>query len=159
MKDGKLRVSLGREDDYALKPVSETLFHLAEVPFGDQVNEHFEPGAGDKPRRLLESFGDGKPDVFESVTPFTPSAAERAEYAGNYVSDEIDPVYRMIVQDDKLVLTRLKHKPDSLDPRTRDAFSGEIGTIRFTRDSNHRVSGFLLNTGRIRNFLFTRRAN
>jgi hypothetical protein len=123
------------------------------------VNLHFQPGAGDKPRRLLESFGDGKPSVFESVTPFTPSVAERAEYAGNYVSDEIDPVYRMIVQDGNLVLTRLKHKPDSLEPRTRDVFSGKIGTIRFIRDSNHRVSGFLLSTGRIRNFRFTRRAN
>jgi len=159
LKDGKARVSLGREDDFVLKPVSGTLFHLAEVPFGDEVNLHFEPGAGDKPRRLLESFGDGKPSVFESVTPFTPSVAERAEYAGNYVSDEIDPVFRMIVQDGKLVLTRLKHKPDSLEPRTRDVFSGEIGTIRFARDSNHRVSGFQLSTGRIRNFRFTRRAN
>ncbi len=159
MKDGKLHVLLGREDDFVLKPVSENLFHLAEVPFGDEVSLHFEPGAGDKPRRLLESFGEGNPNVFEAVTPFTPSVAERAEYAGSYVSDEIDPVYRMIVQDGKLVLTRLKHKPDSLEPRIRDVFSGEIGTIRFTRDSNHRVSGFLLNTGRIRNFRFTRRAN
>ncbi len=158
LKDGKLRV-LGREDDFVLKPVSENLFHLAEVPFGDEVSLHFEPGAGDKPRRLLESFGEGNPNVFEAVTPFTPSVAERAEYAGSYVSDEIDPVYRMIVQDGKLVLTRLKHKPDLLEPRIRDVFSGEIGTIRFTRDSNHRVSGFLLNTGRIRNFRFTRRAN
>jgi hypothetical protein len=159
LKDGKLHVSLGREEDFILKPVGETLFHLAEVPFGDQVNLHFEPAAGNRPRRLLESFDDGKPNVFEAVTPFTPSAAERAEYAGSYVSDEIDPVYRMIVQDGKLVLTRLKHKPDSLEPRIRDVFSGEIGTIRFTRDSNHRVSGFLLSTGRIRNFRFTRRAN
>src|SRR6267378_38137 len=159
LKDGKLHVLLGREDDFVLKPVTENFFHLAEVPFGDEVNLHFEPGAGDKPRRLLESFGDGKPNVFESVTPFTPSAAERAEYAGNYVSDEIDPVYRMIVQDGKLALTRLKHKPDSLEPRIRDVFSGEIGTIRFARDSNHRVSGFQLSTGRIRNFRFTRRAN
>jgi CubicO group peptidase (beta-lactamase class C family) len=159
LKDGKLHVSLGREEDFILKPVGETLFHLAEVPFGDQVNLHFEPAAGNRPRRLLESFDDGKPNVFEAVTPFTPSVAERAEYAGSYVSDEIDPVYRMIVQDGKLALTRLKHKPDSLEPRIRDVFSGEIGTIRFTRDSNHRVSGFLLSTGRIRNFRFTRRAN
>ena len=159
MKDGKLRASLGGENDFALKPASENLFHLADVPFGDQVNLRFEPPAGDKPGRLLESFGDGKPDVYEVVTPSTPTVAERAEYAGSYVSEEIDPVYRMTVQDDKLVLTRLKHKPDTLDPRTRDAFSSEIGTIRFTRDSSHRVSGFVLNSGRIRNFRFTRRAN
>jgi len=159
LKDGKLRASLGGEDDFILKPASETLFHLVEVSFGDQVNLHFEPSVGDKPRRLLESFGDGKPNTFEAVTPFTPSMAERAEYAGSYVSEEIDPVYRMIVQDGKLVLTRLKHKPDSLEPRIRDVYSGEIGTIRFTRDSNRRVSGFLLSTGRILNFHFTRRAN
>jgi len=159
LKEGKLRVSLDIEDDHALKPVSETFFHIADTPWGDRANFRFEPAAGDKPRRLLQSFGDGKPKTFEAVTPFTPSMAERAEYAGSYVSEEIDPVYRMIVQDGKLVLTRLKHKPDSLEPRIRDVYSGEIGTIRFTRDSNHRVSGFLLSTGRIRNFRFTRRAN
>ena len=157
VKEGKLRASLRGEQDFLLKPVSETFFHLAEVPFGDQVNLHFEPGAGDKPRRLLESFGDAKPDVFEAVTPFTPSVAERAEFAGSYVSEEIEPVYHISVQDGKLVLSRLKHKPDTLEPRIRDVFSAEIGTIRFTRDSNHRVSGFLLSTGRIRNFRFTRR--
>jgi hypothetical protein len=123
------------------------------------VNLHFDPGAGDKPRRLLESFGDKKPDVFEAVTPFKPSATELAEYEGSYVSDEIEPVYRMIVQNGKLMLTRLKREPETLEPRIRDVFSGEIGTIRFTRDSDHRVSGFLLSTGRINNFRFTRRAN
>jgi CubicO group peptidase (beta-lactamase class C family) len=156
-KGGKLRASFGSEDDYVLKPMSETFFHLADVSFGDQVNLHFETGVGDKPRRLLENFGDGKPDVFEAVTPFMPSVADPAEYAGSYVSEEIEPVYRIIVQDGRLALTRLKHQPDTLEPRVLDVFSGDIGTIRFTRDSNHRVSGFLLSTGRIRNFHFTRR--
>ena len=137
----------------------ETSFHLADVPFGDRVSLNFEPGAGNKPGRLLQSFGDQKPDVYEAVTPFTPSVAERAGYVGIYVSDEIEPVYYLIVEDGKLMLTRLKHKADTLEPRVRDVFSGAIGTIRFTRDSSHRVSGFLLSTGRIRNFRFTRRAN
>lgn len=159
MKEGTLRASAGGEGDFALKPVSETTFHLAEVPFGDQVNLRFEPGAGGKARRLLTSFGDEKADVYEAVTPSTPSVAEHAEYAGRYVSEEVDPVYQMIVQDGKLILKRLKHEPDALEPRMRDVFSGKIGTIRFTRDSRHRVSGFLISTGRIRNFRFTRRAN
>jgi len=75
------------------------------------------------------------------------------------VSQEIEAVYRMVVQDGKLILIRLKHKSDPLAPRILDVFSAEVGTIRFTRDSNHRVSGFLLSTGGIRNFRFTRRAN
>ncbi len=159
LKDGKLRVSFDLEDDFAVKLVSETFFHIADTPWGDEANFHFEPAAGDKPRRLLQSFGDGKPNVFESVTSATPTAAELADYAGSYVSEEIEPVYRMVVQDGKLTLTRLKHKPAPLEPRTVDVFTTEIGTIRFTRDSNHRVSGFVLNSGRIRNFRFTRRAN
>jgi hypothetical protein len=159
LKDGKLRVSFDPGNDYALKPVSETLFHIADVPWGDQANLHFEPAAGDNPRRLLNSFGAGKPGVFDSVAPFLPSAAESGEHAGNYVSEEIEPIYRVAVQDGRLVLMRLKRDPDTLEPRTRDVFSGEVGTIRFTRDSNNHVSGFLLSTGRIRNFRFMRQAN
>jgi CubicO group peptidase (beta-lactamase class C family) len=159
LKDGRLRVSFGIEDDYALKPISETFFHIADTPWGDQANFHFEPAAGDKPRRFLQSFGDGKPDLFESISSSTPTAAELSDYAGSYVSQEIEPVYRMVVQDGKLTLTRLKHKPAPLEPRTLDVFTAEIGTIRFTRDPNHRVSGFVLNSGRIRNFRFTRREN
>jgi CubicO group peptidase (beta-lactamase class C family) len=159
LKDAKLRVSFDLEDDYALKPVSETLFHIADTPWGDQANFHFEPAAGDKPHRLMQGFGDAKPDVFEVVPPSTPTAGELADYAGNYVSQEIEPVYRMVIQDGKLMLTRLKHKPAPLEPRTLGVFTAEIGTVRFTRDSNHRVSGFVLNSGRIRNFRFTRRVN
>jgi len=159
LKDGKLRVSLGPDDDYALKPVGETVFHIADTPWGDEANFRFEPSAGDKPRRLLQSFGEGKPDPFESVPSSASTAAELAGYQGSYVSEEIEPIYRMVVQNRKLMLMRLKHKPSQLEPRVLDVFSAEIGTIRFTRDSSHRVSGFVLNSGRIRNFRFTRRAN
>jgi CubicO group peptidase (beta-lactamase class C family) len=86
LKDGKLRISFDKEDDYALKPASETLFHVADTPWGDQANFRIEPSAGDKPRRLLQSFGDEKPDLFESVPSSTPTAAELAGYEGSYVS-------------------------------------------------------------------------
>jgi hypothetical protein len=63
----------------------------------------------------------------------------------------------MSVQDGKLTLARLKRKPDSLRPMTPDTFVGHIGTIRFARDANGRVSGFILNAGRIQGFKFTRK--
>jgi CubicO group peptidase (beta-lactamase class C family) len=157
MKEGKLRVALGGDEDFILKPVSETHFHLADVSFGDQVNLTFEPAAQDKLRRLLERFGDEKPTVYESVETFAPSTTALAEYIGEYTSEEIDPVYRVILRDGKLTLTRLKHKPTALEPRMRDAFSSSLGTIRFTRDANHHISGIMLNDYGIRNFRFTRR--
>lgn len=159
VKDQKLRISFDLGSDFPLKPVSETFFHIGDVSWGDQVNLHFNTEGGGTTRRLLSSFGDAKPDVFEAVTPFTPNAAEMGEYVGKYVSEEIEPIFRVTVQDGKLVLVRLKRKSDTLEPRTRDVFSGEIGTIRFTRGANQKITGFLLSTGRIRNFRFTRRAN
>jgi hypothetical protein len=52
----------------------------------------------------------------------------------------------------------MKHKPDTLSPDTTDVFSGDIGTIHFTRDANKRISGFILDAGRIQNFRFTKMA-
>lgn len=157
VKDGTLHFSYGADkSDSLLAPVTATYFHQADVPYGDQVNFRFEPGAPGKPGRLLNSYGDGKPDVFDSVDTFAPSGSELAEYAGEYTSEEIDPVYRFAMQDEKLTMAWLKHKPTVLDPRTRDAFASSVGTIRFTRDPTGHISGFLLSDGRILNFRFTR---
>jgi CubicO group peptidase (beta-lactamase class C family) len=159
MKHGTLRVALGGDADFGLRPVSEASFHLADVPFGDRLNLTFQRTANDKPLRLLQSFDDAKPLVYESVEAVDPSATELLEYVGEYTSAEIDPIYRLAVQDGKLTLVRLKHKPATLEPQSLDAFSTSIGTIRFTRDANHRINGFLLNGSRIRNFRFVRRAS
>ncbi len=159
VKDGKLHIGLGGDEVHPLKPAGEARFHVADVPWGDLVDIHFFPATPEKPRRLEQTFGEGKPDIFEAATPYTPTAAELPEYAGAYVSEEIDPVYRIILQDGNLTLSRLKNKPETLRPAVRDVFVGEIGTVRFTRDANQRTSGFVLNAGRIQNFRFSKKAN
>jgi CubicO group peptidase (beta-lactamase class C family) len=158
VKEGKLHISLGG-DEHPLKPAEETHFHIGDVPWGDMVDIHFVPAGLDKPRRFEQSFGDGKPDVFEVATAFVPGSGELAEFTGAYVSEEIDPIYRFALQDGSLTLTRLKNKPDTLHPAVRDVFTGDIGTVRFTRDANHHISGFILNAGRIQNFHFARQSN
>jgi CubicO group peptidase (beta-lactamase class C family) len=157
LKDGKLEINPGGEEVYALKPVGETRFHIADVPWGDEVEIRFMKATSDKPRRVEQSFGDQKPSVYEVAAAFAPSAKELAEYVGAYVSEEIDPVYRIILQDGSLRLVRLKHQAEALRPTVQDVFSGNIGTVRFTRDANQHISGLVLNTGRIRNFQFARK--
>jgi CubicO group peptidase (beta-lactamase class C family) len=157
MKDSALHISSAGEADSILKRVTETSFHPADLPYGEQDTITFEPAAQGKQRRLLEKFEDEKPDVYESVEAFTPSTTALGDYPGEYVSEEIDPIYRIILQDGTLMLTRLKHEPTALEPRVRDAFSTPIGTIRFTRDASHHVSGFTLSNYAVRNFRFTRR--
>lgn len=159
VSDGKLQGDSGDGEPLVLKAFAESRFHIADRPWGDQVEIHFIAPSGDKPRRMEESFGGGKPNVFEAAEAFSPSTAELAEYVGAYVSEEIDPVYRIKLDGEKLSLVRLKHKPDTLQPAVRDVFTGQIGTVRFTRDAaNKRVSGFVLNAGRIQNFHFVKMA-
>lgn len=158
---GKLKAEAGFDDEpLVLKPFAESWFHIADKPWGDMVEIHFVAPGGEKARRIEQSFGGGKPSVFETVEAFSPSSAQLAEYAGAYVSEEIDPVYRIALDGEKLTLMRLKHKPDALRPAVRDAFTGQIGTVRFTRDAaTGHVSGFVLNAGRIQNFHFAKRGN
>jgi hypothetical protein len=159
VKDGKLQIDLGGEDFHALKPFEEGHFHIADVPWGNDIDLHFVAADAGKPRRLEQLSTGGKPEVYESVAPFDPTAAELPDYTGAYVSEEIDPVYRIALTEGKLTLMRLKHKPDTLHSTMRDYFVGDIGTIHFTRDAGQHISGFILDAGRIQNFRFTKRAN
>jgi hypothetical protein len=149
---------MGGVELLVLKPFGESQFHIADKPWGDEVEIHFVAASGDSPRRIERSDGGGKPLTYEAEEPFSPGRAELAEYTGAYVSEEIDALYRIVLDEEKLSLVRLKHEADTLRPAVRDVFTGEIGTVRFVRDTNRHVSGFVLNTGRIQNFHFTRRA-
>ena len=159
VKDGKLQMDVGRDDFHELQPFAPEHFHVANVPWGDKIDIHFIPADAGKPSRLEQIFPGGKPQSYEAVAVFDPTAAQLAEYTGAFVSQEIDPIYRISLQDGKLALLRLRHKPDTLWPAMRDAFVGEIGTLRFTRDANQQVSGFILDAGRIQNLQFTRKTN
>lgn len=158
-RDGKLEIDLGEDDFHALKPFAKSHFHVADVPWGEDIDIHFVAADATKPQHLEQTFSGGKTQIYELVTPFSPTAAELDQYRGEFVSEEIDPVYRISVQDGNLTLKRLKHKPDNLRAATRDVFVGEIGTIRFTHDGNQHVSGFILDAGRVQNFQFTRKMN
>jgi CubicO group peptidase (beta-lactamase class C family) len=155
--DGQLQADGGDGEPLTLKPFDEGHFHVADRPWGNMVDVHFLPGSSGQPRRIEQSFGGGKPTAFEAVEAFTPSAADLPQYAGAYISEEIDPVYRIVLENGSLKLSRLKHKTETLRPAVRDVFTGDIGTVRFTRDSSQRISGLILNAGRIRNFRFSRK--
>ena len=103
------------------------------------------------PLRLIVKQGDGKPEAYEAVPAFTPSASELSSCVGPYYSEEIEPVYVMEIDEGKLALHRLKNKPDTLRPITRDLFAGSVGIIRFKRNAQGQVSGFVLNGDRVRN--------
>jgi hypothetical protein len=151
LKDDKLHITPGAgEDSYEMNALSENDFRLATAPI-DFKFEALKPGG---PLRLIVKHGEDKPEVFEAVSPFTPSTSELSSCVGFYYSEEIEPIYVMKIDDGKLVLHTLKNKPDTLRPITPDLFAGSIGTIRFKRNAQHQVSGFVLNADHVRNMRF-----
>jgi len=157
VKDGKLQIEIAG-DVRGLQPAGEGSFHVADVPW-DAVEIRFVRATAEKPRRLEVIFGGVKTDIFETVTAVDPTAKELAEYAGAYVSEEIDPVYRIVLQEGNLSLTRPKYKAENLRPIVRDFVVGDDSHVRFTRDANGHISGFVLNAFRIQNFRFSRKTN
>jgi hypothetical protein len=152
-KDGKLWIAaFGGSSD--LIPLGENRFRVAARP-GEVI---FESPRSGSPGRLILTLDGNPPMTYEAVKSDLPTTEQLSEYAGNYYSDEIDSTYRIAVQEGKLTLLRKKFPPLSLTAVFADAFNsgGLIGTIRFTRDQQQRVTGFTANGGRVRNFAFVR---
>ncbi|HSY28512.1 MAG TPA: serine hydrolase domain-containing protein [Burkholderiaceae bacterium] len=158
-KDGKLNIDFGNGDIHLLKSFGNAHFHVADTPWGDNFDLHFVASTSTTARHMGQSFGENKPDVYEPVGAPDLHGVVVGDYVGGYASDEIDPIYRIAVDDGKLILTRLKHKADTLWLATRDVYVGDIGTVRFTRDVNSHIVGFTLNAGRVRNSHFKRLLN
>jgi CubicO group peptidase (beta-lactamase class C family) len=156
VKDGILLVGFG-DRGTALKPLGGGRFAMpaADLVF-DGADASSRQNPASRPARVTESArsGRGKPVVYEAVEEFKPSASELSEYAGVYRSEEIEPVWRMAVEDGKLVLRRLKFQPTTLEPLVRDVFRAPNATLQFSRDAEGRISGYVWNGGRIRGFRF-----
>jgi len=120
-----------------------------------QAEARFEGTAGRRKFTLARDAGDTL--RFEEVQP--PQAdVPIAEYVGTYTSDELDAVITIAQRDGKLFLQRRPYSELSLQPVYRDDFraSGGFGSLRFTRNSTGKVSGFSIFAGRVLDVRFTR---
>ncbi|HWN41696.1 MAG TPA: serine hydrolase domain-containing protein [Thermoanaerobaculia bacterium] len=147
MKEGKLRSARGR----AVSPLSASLYL---VDNGSKVE--FVTGLDGKTGlRVLTPDGDIIP--FDRVAEATPTAAQLAEYVGDYTSDEAEVTWKVAMEEGKLVI---KWRPDTvvaLKPLYADAFHTENGfLIRFFRKEG-KLSELSLGLARVRDLRFARR--
>jgi hypothetical protein len=88
--------------------------------------------------------------------PLTP--ARLAGYAGDYYSRELGVMYTIATRDGKLRIRHLRGEAWT-EEIGNDAFSVDfpIGTVTFTRNSDHHVNAMLVSTnGPVRNLRFAR---
>lgn len=146
LKEGKLSAFFSADYSVEMKPTAENRFHLAELPIGMEFKSA-KPGA--PLSMLFQNDSGGNKHTLDLMSEFKPAPADLAAFAGAYRSEEIEPVYRVVVEAGSLVLKRLKSKPEKLTPDIVDYFSSSSGTLHFVRDAQGQVSGFVLNAGRI----------
>jgi CubicO group peptidase (beta-lactamase class C family) len=90
------------------------------------------------------------------------TAAQLNEFGGDYYSSELGTAYTLVVKDGKLVAQHRRHDDISLSELDGDLFSGNrwfFQTVQFTRDSQKRITGFRLTSGRVRNLRFDRQSS
>ena len=114
----------------------------------------FEGDSAGAPNRLIVRTS-GSATTFNRVAPLS-APAKLAEYAGSYVSPEVQVTWQLRVAGDSLVIWRDGRRVDALDPAYRDVFMEGSSTLDFTRDRSGRISGFELEAGRVRHLRFDR---
>ncbi|MGH9554522.1 MAG: serine hydrolase, partial [Terriglobales bacterium] len=160
LKNGKL--FLLRPDDmppgpYELEALSENRFRAVQVPSLELRFELTKTGA---PARLFTQIAPGPIWVWEPIEELAPTRDELAEYAGAYLGDEIDLLFRVKAEGDKLLLSRLGSGRVTLEPVFRDTFKAPYSYLdgnwylQFRRDSSGRVTGVVFSNNRNRDFYF-----
>jgi CubicO group peptidase (beta-lactamase class C family) len=150
VKDGGLGWDVG-DEVIPLHAVTNDRFLIGEYP----AEMQFSPGKNGLLSMKMGTPGE-KMREFEQLAPYTLSDKQRAEYVGNYRSMELDPLYRIVDENGKLILKRLKHDPQTLTAVAPDLFQAEIGAIQFQRDAKKNVVEMKVSTGRIRDLEFAK---
>lgn len=156
VKNGKLIYSRGTSES-ELAPLGNNRFLMLGTP--DRVEFTFKSPRPGAPLQMITVVVGVGTSTHESVPSASYTTAQLAEFTGVYYSSEIDATYDILLQGDKLAVRR--KNVDGETPmlgQFADAFSAVgTGSIRFTRDSQRRVTGFLLNTGRVRGLRFDKK--
>jgi CubicO group peptidase (beta-lactamase class C family) len=153
---GRLYYNRGASNESELAPVGGDRFRMLGVDVPLEV--WFEPRGTDA-ERMLVRIADGEPIVSKRVAP-PPESLDPSPYAGAYVSEELAATYWLLVEGKSLVLRHWRHGDFTLRPVALDRFESNawwLGSVRFERDDQGRITGFRSSSGRVRHLWFERR--
>jgi CubicO group peptidase (beta-lactamase class C family) len=111
---------------------------------------------GERPR-LITITAAGDSSIFEPAPPFTSSAAQLNDFAGEYFSPDTQSTLVVSVENAGLVLSVRPGLRVSLTPVYADAFQAQLGIIRFIRDAGGRVRELSVGQDRVYDLRFSRR--
>jgi CubicO group peptidase (beta-lactamase class C family) len=156
IKDGKLMFFRATGNENELAPLGGNRFLMLGVRNKIEITfKSLHPGI---PVKMFLAVDGGKPSVHEPVKLASYTPQQLGEFAGRYFSPELDTTYNISPQEDKLLLRTGNWGNFLLSPRFVDSFANpeEMGSLMFTRDRQHRVSGFVIRSGKVKNLRFNK---
>ena len=153
MEEGKL-IADKSGVKFALAPVSSTEFHSVEAPLSIEIQ--FERSVESESWSLQILMDGKKPDTLHGIEAISLAPDQLGLYAGDYYSEELQVVYRIVIEDGKLSIRHKKLPACPLQPVKKDTFTADDMVLYFTCDGMDRVAGFTLNVGRVKNLRFDR---
>lgn len=148
IREDKLIIAEGAPTE--LIPLSENRFAI----HGVEGEVTFDSSAAGYTMRLRR--GAGRAQLYTRMTPFRPTPAQLGAFAGRYRSSELDTELRIVASDSSLTIADRRPGSVIMRPIYADAFRGPIGVTEFTRDASGRITGFVVNAGRVRGLRFDR---
>jgi CubicO group peptidase (beta-lactamase class C family) len=135
-----------------LSPVSETAFraNIANISTRFTVER-------DGSAVMEETLPGGEKATYRRMPAPKTDARTLSQYAGEYVSDELDTTWRIEQRDGALIVSRGAVPNITLQPVFLDAFNSPGGVVRFVRAADGRVTGLVIGAGRVTGFVFSRR--
>ncbi|CAN5764647.1 serine hydrolase domain-containing protein [soil metagenome] len=88
--------------------------------------------------------------------PLQPTAAQLAEYAGEYYSPDVEMSLVVTVEDGELHVFRRPASDMVLRPTAADTFTGQLGMVRFIRGADGRVAEMSVSISRVDDLRFDR---
>jgi hypothetical protein len=130
---------------------------------GFPVKVDFVLGGNQPAHELKLRIGDDDEISAKRFSPVVPDIEALQGYLGTFYSPELDVTWPVVISEGKLAIRDEHRKFEThiqpLAPAMQDAFSGEPGLLRFTRDASGKVTGFDLSASRMRGIHFERRAD
>ena len=130
-----------------LLPVSETSFRASAFSFTFTVDR-------DGSIAMEETAPNGDKFAYRRMPAPKIDAGALAEYAGDYISEELDVTWRIEQRDGGLIVRRGAVPDITLQPVFLDAFNSPGGVVRFQRKSSGDVTGLVIGAGRVTGFVF-----
>lgn len=101
--------------------------------------------------------GDNK-DSYQRIEAWTPKMDELEEYLADYVSEELETTYTLVLKDNELFVKHRWIGEVGLKPLGKDLFRSDWGWfVEFERSDENEILGFNINTGRTVNVFFEKK--